>query len=195
MIFGGNEINEVTFSAAKKTKILINHSKRHREDDITFTNEDADGLLLPHKDALVISLNVLNFKIKRVLVDPGSSANIVQWRVPEQAKLTGSIIPAKKLLAGFNLTSVTTRGEIFLLTNVEGVMKITLFEVVDGDMGYNIILGRPWLHEMKVVPLTYHQLLKFLTPEGIKQIRGDQLAAREMNAISVSSSKGKERVA
>ncbi|XP_070052967.1 uncharacterized protein [Nicotiana tomentosiformis] len=152
MVFGGNEINGVTFSAAKKMKVSITHIKRFREDDITFTGEDTDELLLPHNDTLVISLNVLDFKIKRVLVDQGSSANIIQLRVLEQAKLTGSIITATKLLAGFNLASVTTRGEILLLTNAERVMKITLFEVVDGDMGYNIILGKSWLHEMKAVP-------------------------------------------
>nr|XP_016513853.1 PREDICTED: uncharacterized protein LOC107830738 [Nicotiana tabacum] len=146
----------------------MTHSKRLQEvaeDDISFTKEDADRLLLPHNDAL---------------------------RVLEQAKLTGSIIQATKLLVGFNLASVTTRGEILLSTNAEGVTKITLFEVVDGDMGYNIILGRPWLHEMKAIPSTYHQMLKILTPEGIKQIREDQPAAREMNAVSVSKSKGKE---
>ncbi|XP_070054366.1 uncharacterized protein [Nicotiana tomentosiformis] len=136
---------------------------------------------------------MLDFKIKCVLVDPGSLPNIIQWRVLEQAKLTGSIIPTTKLLAGYNLASVMTRGDILLLTNAEGVMKTTLFEVVDGDMGYNIILGRPWLHEMKAIPSTYHQLLKFPTPEGMKQIIGDQPTAREMNAISVSSSKWKER--
>ncbi|XP_070035047.1 uncharacterized protein [Nicotiana tomentosiformis] len=198
MIFEGNEINRVTFSVAKKTKVSITHSKRLREVteyDITFTEEDTDKLLLPHNDALVISLNVLNFKIKHVLVDPGDSANIIQQSVLEQAKLTGSIIPATKLLARFNLASVTTRGQILFHTNADGVMKTTLFEVVDGNMGYNIILGRPWLHEMRAVPSTYHQLLKFLMPEGIKQIRGDQPAVREMNAISISSSKGKEHAA
>ncbi|XP_070039635.1 uncharacterized protein [Nicotiana tomentosiformis] len=192
MIFGGNEINGVTFSAPKKMKVSITHIKRLREDDITFMDKDAGRLLLPHNDALVISINVLDFKIKHVLVDPESLDNIIQWRVLEQAKLTGSIIPATKLLAGFNLVSVTTRGEILLLTNAEVVMKTTLFEVVDGNMRYNIILGWPWLHEMKVVPSTYHQLLKFSMSEGIKQIRDDQPAAKEMNAISFSSSKGKE---
>ncbi|XP_075100173.1 uncharacterized protein LOC142176420 [Nicotiana tabacum] len=157
--------------------------------------EDADGLLLPHNDAIVISLNVLDFKIKRVLVDPGSSTNIIQWILLEQPKLTESIIPATKLLVGFNLASVTTRGEILLPTNTEGVMKTAIFEVVNGDMGYNIILGRPWLHEMKVVPSTYHQLLKFLMLEGIKKIKGEQPAAREMNVIKVSSNKGKEHAA
>ncbi|XP_075082083.1 uncharacterized protein LOC142166775 [Nicotiana tabacum] len=122
----------------------------------------------------------------------GSSTNIIQWRVLEQAKLIRSIILATKLLGGFNVASVTTRGEILLPTNVKGVMKKTLFEVVDNDMGYNIILERPWLHEMKGVPSIYHQLLKFPTPERDKQIIGDQPITREMNAISVSNSKGKE---
>ncbi|XP_019236251.1 PREDICTED: uncharacterized protein LOC109216545 [Nicotiana attenuata] len=154
MIFGGKEINGVTFSVAKKTKVSVTHSKRLREvaeDDINFTEEDADGLLLPYNDALVISLNVFDFKIKNVLVDPGSSANIIKWRALEQAKLTESIIPATKLLAEFNLESVRTRGKIMLPMNAEGVMKTTHFEVVDGDMVYNIIQGISWLHEMKVV--------------------------------------------
>ncbi|XP_016489770.1 uncharacterized protein LOC107809624 [Nicotiana tabacum] len=171
MIFRGNEINGVTFSVAKKIKISVTHNKRLPkviEDDITFTEEDADRLLLPYNDALVISINALYFKIKRVLVDPGSSANIIQWRVLEQVKLTGSIIPTIKLLAEFNLTSVITRGEIVLATNAERVTKTTLFEVVDGNMGYNIILGRWWIHKMKVVSSTYHKLLKFPTLEGIK---------------------------
>ncbi|XP_009626212.1 uncharacterized protein [Nicotiana tomentosiformis] len=81
MIFGGSEVNGVTFSPTKKTKISVTHGKRIREvleDGITFTEGDADGLLLPHNDELIISLNVLDFKIKRGLVNPGSSANIIK---------------------------------------------------------------------------------------------------------------------
>ncbi|XP_070041147.1 uncharacterized protein [Nicotiana tomentosiformis] len=87
MSFGGNKVNDVTFSASKKIKISVAHNKRLREvseDDITFTEEDTEKHLHPHNDALVISLNVLDFKIKRVLVDPRSLANIIQWIVLEQ---------------------------------------------------------------------------------------------------------------
>lgn len=69
---------------------------------------------------------------------------------------------------------------------------MALFEVVDGDMGYNVIIGRPWIHEMKVVPSTDHELLKFPTPYGIKQIRGDQPATREVNVVTLSSIKVEE---
>ncbi|XP_009763026.1 uncharacterized protein [Nicotiana sylvestris] len=173
----------------------MTHSKRFREvaeDHITLMEEYVDGLLLLLNDALVISINLLDFKIKRVLVDRGISANIIQWRVLEQAKLIGRTIPEIKLLVGFNLASVTTRGEILLPMNAEGITNTTLFEVVGDDIGYYIILDSPWLHEMKAVTSTYHQLLKFLTLERIKQIREDQPTAREMNAVSISSSKGKE---
>ncbi|XP_070034681.1 uncharacterized protein [Nicotiana tomentosiformis] len=196
MIFGGVEVNGVTFSIAKKMKISVAHGKKIQEasedDKITFTEEDANGLILPHNDALVISLNVLDFKIKLVLVDPDSSVSIIQLRVLEQVKLIGNIVLETKLLARFNLTSVTTKGEIVLPTYAEGVTKFTLFEVVDGDMDYNVILGRPWIHEMKVVPSTYHQFQKFPTPDGITQIRGDQPDAREMNAVTLSRSKAEE---
>nr|XP_016451946.1 PREDICTED: uncharacterized protein LOC107776541 [Nicotiana tabacum] len=157
----------------------------------------------PLTEGPIVIETVDRFKIKRrrglgiflTPVDTESLANIIQWRVLEKDKLTGIIVPATKHLAGFNLASMTTQGEILLLTNAKGVMKTTLLEVVDGDKGYNIILVRPWLHDMKVVPSTYHQLLKFPMPEGIKQIRGEQLTVRETNAILVSSSKGKEHKA
>jgi len=77
----------------------------------------------------------------------------------------------------FNLTSVTTQGEILLSTHVEGVTKTTLFEVVDGYMGYNVILGRPWMHEMKIVPSTYHQLLiATITKKGISDNNNSRLS-------------------
>lgn len=33
--------------------------------------------------------------------------------------------------------------------------------VLDLDLPYNLLLGRPWIHAMQVVPSTYHQCLKF----------------------------------
>ena len=33
--------------------------------------------------------------------------------------------------------------------------------VLDLNFPYNILLGKPWIHTLKVVPSTYHQCLKF----------------------------------
>lgn len=77
MIFRGSKVNRVACSATKKMKISVTHGKRSREvseDEITFTKEDDDEHILPQNGALVISFNVLDFIIRRVLVYPESSA-------------------------------------------------------------------------------------------------------------------------
>jgi hypothetical protein len=44
---------------------------------------------------------------------------------------------------------------------------------------YNAIMGRDWLHRMKAVPSTLHQKLRFPTAEGIMELNGDQVAAKQ----------------
>ncbi|XP_070008488.1 uncharacterized protein [Nicotiana sylvestris] len=82
MISGGENINGVTYTTANKvSKVTITHGKRVRhvlkEESITFDDANADGVLSPHNDALVISILVYDTNVKRVLIDPGCSVNII----------------------------------------------------------------------------------------------------------------------
>lgn len=83
------------------------------------------------------------------------------------------LVPKARTLSGFDNSSVVTKGEIILTTVAEGVVKDTKFQVIDMDMAYNMILGRPWIHEMDIVPSTLHQIIKFPSQWGIRQIRVD----------------------
>lgn len=38
--------------------------------------------------------------------------------------------------------------------------EVTL-QVLDRELGYNMLLGHPWIHAMKAVPSTFHQCVKF----------------------------------
>ena len=44
---------------------------------ITFTEEDARKVFHPHEDALVVSLETVGYSTRRVLIDNGSSADII----------------------------------------------------------------------------------------------------------------------
>ncbi|XP_070049628.1 uncharacterized protein [Nicotiana tomentosiformis] len=82
VINGGEEVNGVTYTVARKTtKFTVTHGKRTRQTledgNITFDDADADGLMIPHNDALVISLLIHDTNVKRVLIDPGGSVNII----------------------------------------------------------------------------------------------------------------------
>ena len=56
-------------------EVLIPDPKRSRMEvrpALSFTNEDKVGTLQPHDDALVVTLKIGGYEVKRVLVDQGS---------------------------------------------------------------------------------------------------------------------------
>ncbi|GFZ00938.1 hypothetical protein Acr_14g0005730 [Actinidia rufa] len=54
---------------------------------ITFGSDDLRGLHLPHDDALVISAVIANFNVQRILIDSGSSADILFISAFEKMKI------------------------------------------------------------------------------------------------------------
>ena len=51
--------------------------------------------------------------------------------------------------------------------------------VVDCPSSYNVIIGRPILNKWKAATSTYCLKVKFPTDEGIGEVKGDQVLARE----------------
>ncbi|XP_009778217.1 uncharacterized protein [Nicotiana sylvestris] len=146
VITKGDEVNGVTYTAAKKTsKVTVTHRKRVRQvldgDSITFDDEDVDGLMIPHNDALVTSLLVHDTNVKRVLIDPGSSMNIILLRAMNEIQANDKVIPKAWSLSGLYNSSAITKGKLVLATFAKGVIKDTKFHVIDADMAYYIILG------------------------------------------------------
>ena len=46
-------------------------------------------------------------------------------------------------------------------------------------MSYNVIIGRPTLNRWKAATSTYCLKVKFPTKQGVREIKGDQVSARE----------------
>ena len=73
---------------------------------------------------------------------------------------------AGRILSGFNRATIVTMGDIALPIKVGQVVQQVLFSVVE-DLGpCNAIVSRAWLHAMKAVPSTYHQMIGYLTSVG-----------------------------
>ena len=86
---------------------------------------------------------------------------------------------APTILVFGNGASDRTVGEISLVTQAVGVNQLIKFQVMDCPSAYNVLLGRPWIHQMRSVPSTLHQSIKFHTPWGVREIKGEQRIARE----------------
>ncbi|RVW50053.1 hypothetical protein CK203_104099 [Vitis vinifera] len=97
--------------------------------------------------------------------------------------LTGLENPGR-ILSGFNGSSTTSLGDIVLPVQAGPVTLNVQFSVVQELSPFNVILGRTWLHYMKAIPSTYHQMVSFLTNDGQIDLYGSQLAARQCYQIA-----------
>ncbi|XP_059638116.1 uncharacterized protein LOC132280026 [Cornus florida] len=130
--------------------------------------------------------------IKRVLVDPGSSANIITKAVFEQLEIPSSLIRATSSpLMGFDGPKVDPIGIIDLLVTAAKSLLKENFVLIDIHPSYNLIMGRGWIHRMNGVPSTLYQVMRCLSPYGKEVINlwGDQVAAKECYMFTLKEAK------
>ena len=149
------------------------------DDPISFPPVNPNRVIVPHYDALVHTLYINGFDVHRVLVDPGSAVDLLQLPAFTQMKLSpGMLNSIGQILSGFNGATTTTLGDVTLPVKAEPVTQRVLFSVVE-DLGpYNAIVGQTWLHSIKAMSSTYHQMVSYLTSAGQVDLLSSQLAAR-----------------
>ena len=165
---------------------------KNDEPDIVFSERDSRGIRQPHDDPLVIMLRVEEFNIHRVLINNGSSADIIYLPAFQQMKLDKKRIkPFTSPLVSFTGDRIVLRG-IVILTVIAGTYPVQVakeidFLIVNYPSTYNIILGRPVLNKLKAVTSTYYLKVKFPIAHGVGEIRGDQVLARECYQATLAS--------
>ncbi|XP_021860274.2 uncharacterized protein [Spinacia oleracea] len=136
-------------------------------------------------DPLVLEIKVANLRVKIVLVDTGSSSDIISLHCLQKLKHDARII--EKLfrpLVGFGGSIVRPIGSILLPVSIrtppmtkEGVIRFT---IVASLTAFNIILGRPALNVLKAVIVPHLLLVKFVRSIGrIGSLYGNQQLARD----------------
>ena len=116
-----------------------------------FNEGDARGVKQPHNDPLVIMLTIEGFNTKKILVDNGSSADIIYLPAFQQLKLDPRRLrPFDSPLVSFNGDMVYPKG-IVTLTVTVGTYPRQLtrqldFLVVNCPSSYNVIIRRPTLN-------------------------------------------------
>ncbi|XP_024026715.1 uncharacterized protein LOC112093114 [Morus notabilis] len=156
---------------------------RYEDAEITFLEADVRGVHFPQSDALVVEAMIGNHTVCRILVNNGSSVDILyancldKMGIP-RTRLQNSAQP----LYGFTGDSVIPEGAIELPMTIgdrpHTSIVISKFLVVKGGDQYNAFIGRPTLRALRAVTSIYHQVMKFPTPTGIGKARGNQYESR-----------------
>ena len=127
-------------------------------------------------------------------MDNGSSADIIYLPAFQQLKLDlKRLRPFKSPLVSFSGDKVYPKG-IVTLTITVGIHLRQLtrqldFLVVDCPLSYNVIIGRPTLNRWKAATSTYYLKVKFPIDNGVGEVKGDQVLARECYQVVLAAKK------
>ena len=141
----------------------------------TFSDFDMEGCQHPHDDPLVIKTIVANKTIHGVLVYNGSSADIIFASTFDKMGIGREKLElVNACLCGFSVERVLLLGSVQLVLTLGDppchATTAVRFLIVDAPSAYNMLLGRPALNAIRVVPLTYHMVIKFLTTNGVGMV-------------------------
>ncbi|KAK4409696.1 hypothetical protein Sango_0042600 [Sesamum angolense] len=163
--------------------IQVYNVNSENQEEISFNSQDMDPMRNQNNDALVISATLANFLVKKVLVDSGSSADIMFYDAYVQLGIDNAQLrKVNTPLTGFSSEMIEPLGEVMLPLSLGSLpkrsTKMVKFLVVKAPSAYNIILGRPSLNLFRAIASTFHMKLKFPTSVGVGEVVGDELMAR-----------------
>ncbi|CAL2257560.1 unnamed protein product [Prunus armeniaca] len=123
-----------------------------KDNAIVFTDEDMEVPYSDHRRPLYLEGEINDVFIRRDLVDIGSSVNILPLSVLMAAGIPlFEIVQSQTSISGFGNKSEVTVGHMQVNLKVGPIRSLTKFYVVDVDVAYHALLGRPWLNKHKLV--------------------------------------------
>ncbi|XP_058185836.1 uncharacterized protein LOC131303063 [Rhododendron vialii] len=126
-------------STSKQVLVVGPGFKRPRTEElpkwtITFTERDLERVQTPHSDALVVTVKIGVHDVKRILIDQGSSAEVMYYDLFKKLDIPGlALQPTDVPLIGFNGAPVWPLGRIFLPVVVGSKTLTVKFIVVNED--------------------------------------------------------------
>ncbi|WMV08712.1 hypothetical protein MTR67_002097 [Solanum verrucosum] len=141
---------------------------------IAFTDDD---LLLGsklHNRPLFVVGSIREQHLNHILIDGGSTFNIMPKVVLKKFGISIDELSKSNLtIQGFNQGGQRSIGKIHVGLSIGDVKSNTLIHIIDAKTSYNLLLGRPWVHENGVVPSTLHQCMKYMKDGEVVKFDAD----------------------
>lgn len=132
---------------------------------LTFTDKQLPPEGANHNKSFYISVECREKWILVVFVDTGSAINVCPSRTAYAIGLKPvDFVPTAQVIRAYDNTSREVMGTMKIPTQFGPGHQDIAFHVLDIPTTFNLLLGRPWLHQVNAVSSTLHQMLKY--PHG-----------------------------
>ena len=111
---------------------------------VGFSDEDKVGIIQSHDDALVVTLRIGGYDVKRVMIDQGNTVDIMYLDLYRGLNLKlENLMAYSSPLVSFKGKTVIPKGQIILPVQTSTDVVEVHFIVVDVFSPYTAIMGRP----------------------------------------------------
>ncbi|XP_050249700.1 uncharacterized protein LOC126696962 [Quercus robur] len=153
---------------------------------LSFSDDNKVGTVQPLDDALMVTLRIEWYVVRRILVDQSSGVEIMYPDLYNGLNLKPEDLGSyDSPLVGFDGKTVIPKGLIRLLVQARSEVVEVSIIVVDAYSPYTAILARHWLHAMRTVSSTLHLKVKYPFGDEVGELIGSQAMARQCLVVAI----------
>ena len=134
------------------------------DNGLGFSDADLTPRGRKHNEALYVSIECRGTTLDRVLVDTGSSLNVLPKKALDRLECEGlTLKPNNIVVRAFDGSKRMVHVEVDIPIKVGTQTFDSTFYVIDIRPSYSCLLGRPWIHNAGAVTSILHQMMKYPT--------------------------------
>ena len=145
------------------------------DNDLGFSDADLTPKGRKHNDVLHFSVECNGTTLAHVLVDNGSSLNVLPKKALDKLDCEGlTLKPSNIVVRAFDGSKRMVHGEVDIRIKVGSQTFDSTFYVLDIILSYSCLLDRPLIHGAGVVRSTLHQMMEYTVKGRIVTVHGEE---------------------
>ncbi|XP_058746113.1 uncharacterized protein LOC131618983 [Vicia villosa] len=142
---------------------------------LSFSKEEIPPEGREHNHSLHISMKYGEYTLTNVLVDIGSSVNVMPKSTLDRLSYYGAPIRLNEIvLKAFDGSKRNLIRDIDLHIHIRPNDFEITFQIMDIYPAYSCLLGRLWVHSAGAITYTLHQMLKFVVNDKLITVYGEK---------------------
>ena len=151
-----NQIQVPTTTTSQDLNAMIGST--NRELTISYFDKDLTKKGKNHNDLLHIIVDSMGKRIPKVLIDDGSALNVCPLKTTSCLGLNiEDFVPTDQHVRAYNNSRREVLGTITLELTIGPMVKKVDFQVLNIALCFNMLLKRPWIHDIEAIPSSLYQ--------------------------------------